>query len=72
MTTCVIGAGAAGLASARHLKAAAIPFEVVERERDVGGIWDASLRLTAPRTCGLRGMNLISPVDRIGQRRKGD
>jgi len=43
MTTCVIGAGAAGLAAARHLKAAAIPFEVVERERDVGGIWDASL-----------------------------
>ena len=43
MTTCVIGAGAAGLSAARHLKASAIPFEVVERERDVGGIWDASL-----------------------------
>jgi hypothetical protein len=43
MTTCVIGAGAAGLAAARHLKTAAIPFEVVERERDVGGIWDVSL-----------------------------
>ena len=43
MTTCVIGAGAAGLAAARYLKAASIPFEVVEREQDVGGIWDASL-----------------------------
>jgi cation diffusion facilitator CzcD-associated flavoprotein CzcO len=43
MTLCVIGAGAAGLAAARHLKEASIPFEVVERERDVGGIWDASL-----------------------------
>ena len=43
MTICVIGAGAAGLAAARHLKAASIPFEVLERERDVGGIWDASL-----------------------------
>jgi hypothetical protein len=43
MTYCVIGAGAAGLAVARHLKAASIPFEVLERERDVGGIWDASL-----------------------------
>jgi cation diffusion facilitator CzcD-associated flavoprotein CzcO len=43
MTTCVIGAGAAGLSAARHLKASAIPFEVVERERDVGGIWDAYL-----------------------------
>jgi cation diffusion facilitator CzcD-associated flavoprotein CzcO len=39
----VIGAGAAGLAAARHLAAAEIPFEVIERERDVGGIWDASL-----------------------------
>ena len=43
MTYCVIGAGAAGLSAARHLKASAIPFEVIERERDVGGIWDASL-----------------------------
>lgn len=43
MTYCVVGAGAAGLTVARHLKAAGIPFEVIERERDVGGIWDASL-----------------------------
>jgi cation diffusion facilitator CzcD-associated flavoprotein CzcO len=43
MSYCVIGAGAAGLAAARHLKASSIPFEVIERERDVGGIWDASL-----------------------------
>ena len=43
MTYCVIGAGAAGLAAARHLAAAEIPFEVIEREGDVGGIWDASL-----------------------------
>lgn len=43
MTVCIVGAGAAGLAAARHLKAASIPFEVVEREGDVGGIWDASL-----------------------------
>lgn len=43
MTYCVIGAGAAGLAAARQLKASSIPFEVIEREGDVGGIWDASL-----------------------------
>jgi cation diffusion facilitator CzcD-associated flavoprotein CzcO len=43
MTVCIVGAGAAGLAAARHLKAASLPFEVVERERDVGGIWDVSL-----------------------------
>jgi len=41
---CVIGAGAAGLAAGRQLRAAGIPFEVIERERDVGGLWDASLR----------------------------
>jgi Flavin-binding monooxygenase-like len=43
MTYCVIGAGAAGLAAARQLKAHSVPFEVVEREADVGGLWDASL-----------------------------
>ena len=43
MTFCVIGAGAAGLSAARHLAVSGIPFEVIERERDVGGIWDASL-----------------------------
>jgi hypothetical protein len=43
MTYCVIGAGAAGLAVARQLKGRSISFEVVEREQDVGGLWDASL-----------------------------
>lgn len=56
MTCCVVGAGAAGLAAARHLKAAGIPFEVIERERDVGGIWDASL----PHSPVYRSTHLIS------------
>jgi cation diffusion facilitator CzcD-associated flavoprotein CzcO len=43
MTHCVIGAGAAGLAAAPHQTAAGIPIEVIERERKVGGIWDAAL-----------------------------
>ena len=43
MSYCIIGAGAAGLAAARHLKERSIPFEVIEREHDVGGIWDAGL-----------------------------
>jgi len=43
VTVCVVGAGAGGLAAARHLKAGDIAFEVLERERDVGGLWDASL-----------------------------
>ena len=56
LTVCIIGAGAAGLAAARHLKAASIPHEVVERERDVGGIWDASL----PHSPVYRSTHLIS------------
>ena len=56
MTYCVIGAGAAGLAAARHLQAGSIPFEVVERENDVGGLWDASL----PHSPVYRSAHLIS------------
>jgi Flavin-binding monooxygenase-like len=56
MTYCIIGAGAAGLAAARQLKAHSIPFEVVERELDVGGIWDASL----PHSPVYRSAHLIS------------
>ena len=41
MTYCVVGAGAAGLAAAHYLKAAGIPFEVLERERDVGALHGA-------------------------------
>jgi len=37
---CVIGAGAAGLAQARAFRWAGVPFDVVERHEDVGGIWD--------------------------------
>jgi cation diffusion facilitator CzcD-associated flavoprotein CzcO len=36
----VIGAGPGGLAAVRWLTACGVPFEVVERQRDVGGIWD--------------------------------
>jgi cation diffusion facilitator CzcD-associated flavoprotein CzcO len=56
MTYCIIGAGAAGLTAARQLKASSIPFEVVERERDVGGLWDASL----PHSPVYRSTHLIS------------
>jgi cation diffusion facilitator CzcD-associated flavoprotein CzcO len=32
-------AGSSGLAAAKNLKQHAIPFDVVEREDDIGGIW---------------------------------
>ncbi|HEX5436061.1 MAG TPA: NAD(P)-binding domain-containing protein [Gemmatimonadaceae bacterium] len=37
---CIIGAGPSGLAAARAFNQAGIPFDVLERHADVGGIWD--------------------------------
>ena len=37
---CLIGAGPAGLAAARHLKQRGIRYDQLERHSDVGGIWD--------------------------------
>jgi cation diffusion facilitator CzcD-associated flavoprotein CzcO len=39
---CVVGAGPAGLALARTFLAHGVPFDVYERHRDVGGLWDQS------------------------------
>src|SRR5206468_3584652 len=39
---CIIGAGPAGLATARCLSERGIAFDIVERHADVGGIWDMS------------------------------
>ncbi|MGV9970157.1 flavin-containing monooxygenase [Nocardia beijingensis] len=40
-TYCVIGAGAAGLATAREFAAHGIDFEVLEAADGIGGLWDA-------------------------------
>ena len=37
---CIIGAGPSGLATARAFAEAGIPFDILERHSDVGGIWD--------------------------------
>ena len=37
---CVIGAGPSGLAAARALQENEVAYDVLERHRDVGGIWD--------------------------------
>src|SRR5690606_35219024 len=36
----IIGAGPAGLAAAAALKALEVPFDLVDRAKDVGGIWN--------------------------------
>lgn len=37
---CIIGAGPSGLAQARALLALDLPFDVFERHKDIGGLWD--------------------------------
>jgi len=37
---CIVGAGPSGLATAREFARAGIPFDVLERHGDVGGIWN--------------------------------
>jgi len=39
---CIIGAGPAGLAVARCLADRAVPFEILERQQTIGGLWDIS------------------------------
>jgi hypothetical protein len=36
----IVGAGPSGLAAARALRKLSVPFDVVERHSDVGGLWD--------------------------------
>lgn len=37
---CIIGAGASGLAVAKNFKQRGIPFDCLEREPDIGGLWN--------------------------------
>jgi cation diffusion facilitator CzcD-associated flavoprotein CzcO len=39
--TCIIGAGASGLAVAKAFVEQGIAFDVLEREPDLGGLWNA-------------------------------
>ena len=37
---CIIGAGASGLAVAKNFVERGIPFDCLEREQDIGGLWN--------------------------------
>ncbi len=37
---CIIGAGASGLAAAKNFVERGIPFDCLEREQDIGGLWN--------------------------------
>ena len=43
-TVCIIGAGIAGITSARTFKALEYEITVYEKEPDVGGVWASSRR----------------------------
>src|SRR5262249_35492407 len=55
--TCVIGAGCAGLVSARALQAAGLDFDVLEAQSDLGGNWtngvyDSAYLISSRKTSG--------------------
>ena len=37
---CIIGAGSSGLAAAKTFHERGIPFDCLEREHDIGGLWN--------------------------------
>ncbi len=37
---CIIGAGSSGLATAKTFRERGIPFDCLEREKDIGGLWN--------------------------------
>ena len=53
---CIIGAGSSGLAAAKNLKSLDIPFDVLEREDDLGGLWNYG----KPQSAVYRSTHLIS------------
>ncbi len=53
---CILGAGASGLAVAKNFLAAKIPFDVIEREDDVGGNW----YYNRPHSSVYRSVKLVS------------
>ena len=58
----VVGAGPAGLATARALRVRGLPYLQFERHRDVGGIWD----IDNPGTPIYQSAHFISSRDRSG------
>ncbi len=46
-TYCIIGSGPSGLAMAKNLKIAGIPFDVYESSSDIGGLWNYNNPLSA-------------------------
>jgi pyruvate/2-oxoglutarate dehydrogenase complex dihydrolipoamide dehydrogenase (E3) component len=59
---CVIGAGASGLAVAKNFVERGIPFDCLEREQDIGGLWN----IATPSGVVYETTHLVSSISSTG------
>jgi cation diffusion facilitator CzcD-associated flavoprotein CzcO len=59
---CVIGAGASGLAVAKNFAERGIPFDCLEREADIGGLWN----IATPSGIVYETTHLVSSISSTG------
>jgi hypothetical protein len=59
---CIIGAGASGLAAAKTFAERGIPFDCLEREQDIGGLWN----IATPSGVVYETTHLVSSISSTG------
>jgi cation diffusion facilitator CzcD-associated flavoprotein CzcO len=59
---CIIGAGASGLAAAKNFVERGIPFDCLEREQDIGGLWN----IATPSGVVYETTHLVSCISSTG------
>jgi cation diffusion facilitator CzcD-associated flavoprotein CzcO len=59
---CVIGAGASGLAVAKNFVQRGIPFDCLEREQEIGGLWN----IATPSGVVYESTHLVSSISSTG------
>jgi cation diffusion facilitator CzcD-associated flavoprotein CzcO len=59
---CIVGAGASGLAVAKNFVARGIPFDCLEREQDIGGLWN----IATPSGVVYETTHLVSSISSTG------
>jgi cation diffusion facilitator CzcD-associated flavoprotein CzcO len=59
---CIIGAGASGLAVAKNFVERGIPFDCLEREQDIGGLWN----IATPSGIVYETTHLVSSISSTG------
>src|SRR5262245_53913869 len=59
---CIIGAGASGLAVAKNFVERGIPFDCLEREQDIGGLWN----IATPSGVVYETTHLVSCISSTG------